>query len=277
MNKYLSLIFATAITWASCKEQPIDIPPLGTNNPVTTFATKNILVEEFTGVKCVNCPDGAIEIENLKKKYGEQLIPVSIHAGIFAKKMTESKYEFKITQGSNILKLLGEPDGYPSVVINRKPLGDNSSLVVVGQGKWAGLIQNESKNEAEITLELKPTYDATNRTLSLVIDMTPLVNLNNNLRMSVMLTEDNIVDAQVVPQKGVVTDYNHRHVLRDMLTNYDGNPITENLTKGSKVQKTFTYTVPTTFQESNCEIVAFIHKSSPTKEVIQAAAKKILK
>lgn len=39
---------------------------------------KRIVLEEFTGHSCVNCPQGIVAIENLQKLYGDQIIPIAV-------------------------------------------------------------------------------------------------------------------------------------------------------------------------------------------------------
>jgi hypothetical protein len=41
--------------------------------------TKRVVLEEFTGVTCGNCPLGILAIENLEKTVGSQFIPISLH------------------------------------------------------------------------------------------------------------------------------------------------------------------------------------------------------
>ncbi len=275
MKKYTFLFLSFLCLWSACKEEPIFIPPFGQGTPVVTSGERNILVEEFTGVKCVNCPDGAAEIENLKTKYGERLVAVSIHAGFFAKKLAESKYDFKTAQGTSILNLLGEPEGYPAIVIDRKPLGANNKFAIIGLGQWAGLISTESKEKAKAKLEVKNVYTDATRELKVTVNITPSELLSGTHHLSIMLTENNIIDAQTKPNVGVVTDYNHKHVLRDMLTNYDGLPLSETLANNVTIKKEFTYTVPANFKVKDCEVIAILHKSGASKEVVEAAAKKI--
>lgn len=266
--KKLFLYLIPILILFSCKEEPIYIPSVANNGRV-------VLVEEFTGVRCVNCPDGAKEIETLKSKFGEQLVTVSIHAGIFSKKYPQSKYDLSSAAAKGVLGYLGEPDGYPAVVIDRKPLGLNGTLPVVGQAKWIGLIQEELKEKNKVLVGQTLTYNDATRELKVSVELTPLEALSGEHRLSVMLTETDIVDAQLVPNDGVVTNYTHRHVLRDMFTNYEGNVLTETLSKGNRVVKEFTYTVPTDYNIANCEIIAFVHTGGATKNVLQATAKKI--
>jgi thiol-disulfide isomerase/thioredoxin len=78
-----------------------------------------VVVEEFSGARCPNCPQGTQQLEDLKSLYGDQLIIVTIHAGDFAFKYDESSFDFTTSEGNVLLQMLGNPIGYPSAVINR--------------------------------------------------------------------------------------------------------------------------------------------------------------
>ena len=131
---YLSLL---AVVLGSCTEIPPVVPALG---------DRKVLVEEFTGVRCVNCPAGASELENLKGIYGERLVIVSIHAGDFSPPFTDSRFDFRTAEGDALEKRLGAPLGYPTAVINRKKFTGQTGLQV-GRSQWAGLIAAESNAE----------------------------------------------------------------------------------------------------------------------------------
>ena len=51
---------------------------------------RNVLIEDFTGQMCTNCPDGHRTITSLKEQYGSQVIAVGIHAGNFG--IAEGKF-----------------------------------------------------------------------------------------------------------------------------------------------------------------------------------------
>lgn len=45
---------------------------------------RNILIEDFTGQNCVNCPKATAVIEQLQQQYGaDTIIAVAIHSGYF--------------------------------------------------------------------------------------------------------------------------------------------------------------------------------------------------
>ncbi|MFA5783227.1 MAG: hypothetical protein WC868_13255, partial [Bacteroidales bacterium] len=74
-----------------------------TTNNNTGDTVKKVLLEEFTGHQCPNCPQGAIIAQQLKAIYGEKLILISIHAGDFAEPGTgEFAYDFRSSTGNDI-------------------------------------------------------------------------------------------------------------------------------------------------------------------------------
>ena len=47
-------------------------------------AQRKVLIEDFTGQRCINCPNAADKIEQLKEEYGTSIIAVGIHSGPLA-------------------------------------------------------------------------------------------------------------------------------------------------------------------------------------------------
>ena len=136
MKKFLYLFFVLSLgLFAGCEEISPEInPQMGPNtdpddpSPVED-QPRQVLIEEFTGVRCVNCPDGSEAIETLLNIHGEQLVAVSIHSsGSFSVPNDENAYDFRTTEGDNILSFLGEPIGYPTAVVNRKKFPDEFDL-----------------------------------------------------------------------------------------------------------------------------------------------------
>ena len=108
---------------SACTEIPPVINPLqGTEvEPIETDSVvQKVLIEELTGVRCVNCPVGTAEVLRLQELLGEQVIAVALHAGSFAIPYDDSQGDFRIPETASLLIYLGSPLGYPSAVINRK-------------------------------------------------------------------------------------------------------------------------------------------------------------
>jgi hypothetical protein len=84
----VALLFVIAAFFnTGCEEIPPTVTPFMGETPDTvvdvTSQQRQVLIEEFTGVRCVQCPAGAAEIETLLALHGDQLVAVAIHAGDF--------------------------------------------------------------------------------------------------------------------------------------------------------------------------------------------------
>ena len=123
--KIISLVILMSLMLACEESKPI-IPCLSCDTPTIAptpnSTVKKVLLEEFTGVRCVNCPQAQTEIKNLQSEgvYGDNLIAISYHAGFFSNPYNESQFDLRTTEGEEILNFLETPLGFPSGVVNRR-------------------------------------------------------------------------------------------------------------------------------------------------------------
>lgn len=256
---------------ASCKEIAPEIPCLSCDNGGGTInpEDKVVLIEEFTGVQCVNCPAGSAEIENLLAIHGKRMVAVSIHAGFFAEKFDNSNFDFKTQETENVQSFLGEPEGYPSAVVDRKIFSGEPDLQV-SQQSWAGYIAQQLQQKSPINMKVQNTFNASSRQLTAAIEVISTEDLSNqDLALTAYITENNITDPQLTPA-GVKNDYKHKHVLRKVLGPFSGESIKNSWPKGQVRTYTYSFTLPATWKSENCYVVAFVHKAVNSKEVIQA-------
>lgn len=271
---YFFVLLAFLLSFSACQEVCPDIerPTVNTNNePIDTTGppVRHILVEEFTGAGCQNCPQGAQVLESLINTYGTRLIPVSIHTGFFAAPLAESMYDFRIDEGEELDALIGPVSGYPSAAINRKQFPGEDDLILTST-TWSGYIASELNNAPDVDIDITNVYDAGSRELTVTVNTTFVATVTANISLSVLITENNIVDAQINGST-LVPDYTHKHVLRDMLTAAEGQPIIAQ-TAGGNIEEMFSFTLPTDWNDANCHVVAFVHQSAPGNlEVLQAA------
>ncbi len=254
-----------------CEEIPPKIIPCQTERVV--------LVEEFTGIDCVNCPQGSEKIELLSSQNPGKIIAISIHAGFFA--VNHQGFDLKCPDGIALeSSYLGPVSGYPAATINRKVYSGESSLITGILG-WAGYIGTEKCNRPIAELAMTTTYDSQDSIATVTVNMTPSIYfvdaLAENLAMTVLITESNIIGYQKTPDGGV-NNYSHKHVLRDVITTeYTGDILIGKGNKLSPQQKVITnYKIPAGWNPDNCHVVAFIHyKGDKNKEVLQAIEKEL--
>ena len=228
-----------------------------------------VLMEEFTGVQCVNCPQGSETLQLLLDQHGDRLVGISIHAGEFAPPYPESTVDFRNPAADAIFDLLQVPTLFPNSAINRgNHVGD--FLVVPGDGQWAGIVDTELEKPLVMRLGLAHEYNADTRELEVCAKMYPQEDFTaDEILLTILIIENDIVDVQKTPS-GKVPDYVHKHALRGAITNPTGNLITESITAGAEISNGFAFTLPDDWVAENCEIVAFVGKGGQDKEILQA-------
>jgi len=266
----------------ACTENKPIIPCLSCEGTVAPpnpdIIVKKALMEEFTGVRCVNCPQAKIEIENLQSEalFGEDFIAVSYHAGFFSRPYNDSKNDYRTDQGDDILDFLDQPIGFPSGVVNRKQFSGEDDLQIEAFATWGGFVGQELEAAAIMALDLETTYNASNRILNVSVGITPTQNISDALNLSILITENDIVDVQLTPD-GKVDDYAQTHVFRSMITNTFGNPINEAFIANQSISNIFSFTLPNEWVAENCKVVAFVHHAEQSKEVLQAEEVDLIK
>lgn len=234
-----------------------------------------VVVEEFTGVRCVNCPQGSAEIEALLQTYPDNLIAISIHGGIFSAPYPESTVDFRTADGNDLIPYLNAPStgpaGYPAAVINRKWFTGQIDRAVF-QASWAGLIANEIQSQADVRVTLSKSYDTTSRELKISSELYFTEDVAGDVNFTALITQDNIEDVQL-DQSGKVPNYVHKHVLRKVITSsYAGDLIGTDITKESLYNLNYSYTLPNEWNASQCHVIVFVNKNDgATIDILQAA------
>jgi thiol-disulfide isomerase/thioredoxin len=256
----LSLILSCFIA-ISCEEKPPTITPCQTDRVV--------LVEEFTGMSCVQCPKGHQKMKELQEEYPNKIIPVAIHAGQLAGPY--NGWDFRTTGGTEV-HAWSKPLGEPSANINRQYFADQGVYGIILPNTWAGPIANEICLPPDASIELTPTYDAGTRQFTVTVNLTPLnaVKMKENVGITVLITEDKVIAPQL-GSSGWDSNYEHNHMLRDYVTDTWGMKIQEAGEALIPHQETFSYTLPSDWDEENCHIVAFVHYQGDERYILQAA------
>jgi len=259
-----------AVLWSSCTEEGVMIPPFEEPD-----SKRVVLLEDLTGVQCPNCPKGAAAIEDILTKLPNNVVAVGVHGTFLTKPLPESKYDFRNPKSIALEEFLKPFLGKPSAHINRKFFEGEFYTAVDAPELWQAYVEKELKAQHVMDLSLVKTYDAASRQLNVTVNATPLIDETGNYKISVYLTESGIVDPQE-NQGTIIQEYEHNHVLRDMLTAAIGDELASNLVKNKLISRTFTYTIPAAFNDANMELVAMVARSNgDDKSVLQAAGVKV--
>lgn len=225
---------------------------------------RTIILEDYTGQKCVNCPKAHEEIETLLETYGDNLIPVSIHAGSF------SLSGFQTTAGNEYNTFFGV-EAYPTGLINRKKTSTGDFNLLGDIATWQSAVRDIIWQKSGYELTLKNSYNSVDSLLNISITVNDLSNTNaENLSLQLWLTENNIVATQYLADGSRDKEYVHKHVLRDAINGTWGEKISF---ENNVAAKQYNYSFKTKkWNAANCDVIAFIYNSN-TKEIIEATKK----
>ncbi len=273
MKRLLFFLSFIVFSFSACDEiEPVVTGATpGASGPTPPAEQKRqVIIEEFTGVGCVQCPSGSAIIKDLVSIHGSQLIAVSIHSSEnFSVPTPQNQYDFRTPEGDGLNNYLGGPLGFPSAVVNRR-LFDGRPSLQLGKNEWPGYVVEEKAIPPKVKLDIQPVFNPANRNVS--IDVTIFVEetvSEPDVNLSVIFTEDGIIDYQLTPE-GPNLNYKHEHVFRGMATPFSGQPLAESLTVGAQITKSFNYTIPADWKEEKVNIIAVVSIDGIRKDVLQA-------
>lgn len=268
--KQIIFLFSIAFFFVACN----DCVPI-VYGPPTNLGDQKLIIEEFTGVQCVNCPQGSDEIASFVSLYPGRVIPISIHSGFFATPVPmKSKQDFRTPDGDFIYNYIGPATFYPSAAFNRKQFSGTD--LIYNQQSWAGNAQKTVESFSKYGLSLESNFDKASRVLTVTVNGIAKEDINDKILSHVMITESNIVEWQKYPNAdGFIADYVHKHVLRAIVSTFAGDQVADNPKKTQSFSKKYTYTLPDNWVAENCEIAAFVSYASK-KEIIQAESKEVV-
>ena len=280
MKKHITLLYLI-LTISACEK--IEAPYI-LNGDNYINPDKKILIEDFTGHLCPNCPDAARELEAIHDIYGEQIIGLAIHvSSSFGRPYPSSEaplfqYDFRTKWGDEWDDFYDiSSSGLPKGMVNRTGYPDNHKLA---KDQWIGNVANELQKEVDFHITIKGD------TNSIKISTTIENDIVNNYNLVVCLTENNIINWQKDNSENI-ENYEHNHILRSII--YDNQISNQNeLTKGEMIENFFNinlleleqfnidYSINAelgngnsgNWNKDNMAIVAYIYNTF-TKEIVQ--------
>lgn len=278
MKLFSALFLLASVFLLSCEEEPLPIlsedplPPLFDTTYVKSVPTvsqdKIVLFEEFTGVRCPTCPNGHIAIKNMQSNFPGRIVAIGIHDSSEFNLATPFSGEENLTTlwGKSLLTIISKPNGIPYGIADRVN-GSNTT------SQWEANALQQMGLATLANAEVKVlNYDPVLRELRFEVKFEVTSDINLPLFFSTVITEDSIIGKQEYTGQpgGLVEDYVHFHVLRDMPHfKVNLNPQNEPAaTKGRVFLKQYAYTLPEKWKPENCRLIVFIHKDV---EVLQAA------
>ena len=275
----LGLLLATGCDYV---ENPVT-PGGGGGGGGTEGVTRKVLLEEFTGHRCNNCPAAHLVAAQLKSIYPGEVIVVGIHAtNTFAAPVNppnpNGSYstDFRTPAAATYVNTFGVTF-LPTGMINRREFNGS---ITISHDAWGSAMADMIGQPADLDVWFSSlVHDPGANTVSAEVKVAVLNPVQGDHNLKIYILEDNIVDWQLnsAANPPDVPDYNHRHVLRANMNGTWG----EALISGSaNVGDTLTLSYPNVpvdpaWNAANCSLVAFAYNTA-SYEVMQATERKFI-
>lgn len=258
---------------------------------VITNHVKKILIEDFTGHTCGNCPKAAKELYDIDSIYPGKIIGLGLHVGGYAaptpgyngSASTAYTADYRTTAGDLYDATFGASDfGLPQGMFNRKDFDAINKTQLKFYPSWKSYAAGIIAEASVIDLQVSSDYNTSTRKICAAVRDSFLTTMSGTYNLVVLLTQDSIIDWQ--DYIGVnKSDYIHRHVLRDAITPSGAwGELLESgtIAAGAIKIKRYAYTIPSNYKgvpcdANKCHLVAFVYNTS-TYEIIQSEEVKVI-
>lgn len=253
---YTAAVAAMAIALGGCTPIDEDDRLIEVDTPQ---AQRAVLIEDFTGQWCPNCPNAAEEIEGLVQTYGSDvIIPVAIHSGPQGFKGGTAEMPGLMTDIGN--------EYFNKYGIEYQPQGVIDKGGKLAYTAWAASVRNELQKTALLSIHVDNEYAETTRQLSIHTTLESVKGINEvSGKLQLWLVEDGITSIQVMPDNSYNQAYVHNHVFRDAVNGTWGEDVT--MEEGTPTETDHTYTIPADWKPNKVAVVAFVYNDSGVLQV----------
>jgi hypothetical protein len=219
---------------------------------------KKVLLLDFTDQDCVNCLRATEETKRLQADYGQDLVVVSIHASLYR------KFPLVTDEGNEYEKQFEiDKVGHPTGIIDGTSKSSNPQ-------EWGALVMNRFNVASSLNLALSLNYNADNREVEVVSNITGLKAFSN-VKLLLWVIENNIIDWQKMLDNSRNPDYVHNHVLRAAINGTWG----EAFLMEEKKEIKNSYLINEKWKPEDISIVGFVYDAS-SNEVLDVAEVSLL-
>ncbi len=252
--RYVLAALVVAAGLASCdhiaeEDRLIYVPPVEVK--------KHVLIEDYTGQTCRNCPDATEAIHELQEVYGKsQVIAVGLYSGKFGQKIDGTLLPLTTETGNYYYTQAGV-ESQPSLNINRQGLTSDNAIL-------KNRVTEALKDTTVVSIAESASYDSIAKRANINVNVLTTETLAD-CRLQVWLMEDSIVSPQVMPTGKTNKEYMHNHVFRMTVTDRDGKAIS--LDANQPKDENFVVQIPDGWVPEHLSIVAFVFGSDGVKQV----------
>lgn len=227
---------------------------------------KAVLIEDITGVRCVNCPEAAAEAVKIVANKTEDSVVVM---ALYTSQMNTLTLPWpgypKLTNdiSTEIVDILGVPGDLPKGYVDRKIFAPLTERFVQYKS-WGLYVDQRLKLSTPVNIGMSSAVTGRNINVNLKFQYT--ADVTGNHKYALYIVEDDVVSKQT-GGKPTPETYVHKHILRYAFGNSVGNPLNASLVVGRTFEKILSYDLPADYNIDNCRLICVISDVS-SNEVI---------
>jgi hypothetical protein len=239
---------------------------------------KRILIEEFSGQSCSNCPNGHVAIEQIKAS-NNRVSATTIHFidNTFPQSLPIAPFDFRTESGTSISKDLDGvgATGIPAARIDRVMF--SGTYTQSTPSSWVTFVNQEMAKSTSVNLELLSIWDDAIKQDSIAVKIHFTSNNSDTLALNLYLVEDDIVAPQLLPSGSTKTDYIHNNIFRELVHSsvikITGTKVAGNV----KLYQLRTKVIDEAqWNINNMKIIAFVFKENAgSHEIVQVVETKL--
>ncbi len=230
---------------------------------------KTVLIKDFTGVRCNNCPEAAEYAHNLQHQLDEDHIFImSVHAGFLAQP-TGQFPNFLTDEGT---EWYGGNSSNPLFAVDHVALTEGNTLFVEQiDAPVAAALEEEQSFEIRLT----PRYDESNRQLEVGVNVFALADQDGRFYITACLIEDHIIGWQTIPGS-INKEYDFRNVFRGTFNGAYGE-VFEDTHVETDDTFSFSYSkeINSDYNADECYVMVYVYDKNQGDKILQTAVQKI--
>ena len=259
--------------------------------------THNVLIEDYTGQYCGNCPRAAHMADSMRLKYPGRVVVTEVHVTSYfaAPRLPHFPLDFRVADFSKSLPNISLSDdlnrlfdfdnrGLPQGAVNRAPFAAANNDPVATYALWPGVVTTQLAIPSSVELRVTPLFNRSSRLLRLKVATKYLSAMpGRSFNLGIIVTEDSVYGAQkdyrlnlALNPDQTVDRYVHHNVMRAALAGIIGTP---QVTAPMANQRFTTYLgfkmpAASVWNDRHCSVIVYVTDGS-TRQIMQVVQAKL--
>lgn len=250
-----------------------------------TNTLRNILLEDYTGHKCPNCPKAAAIAKTIEEEYPDRVFSVSIHTspngdGAFQALATDCDdptnveqafcHDFTTTEGNTYgenfysgFGFIGNPQG----TLNRMTFS-SGDMFLFSQSWETNTATLISENNLKANIQAKSNYYSESNGVYLHIKTDFLEDIESNVSIVTYVVENEYVAWQD-SSNVEIEEYHHHNVFLGCIDGQAwGQHLAESPSTGESFETDYSYQLPTGLTNEDIHFLTYVYNTE-TYEILQ--------